>query len=206
MAFGPPRDLPIWDGPEWGELSLDPPFVTFSDELSLHAGDLRAEVRFVGTPAHTTNDSVVWIPERSVLFCGDLIFNGGTPFLLMGSVEGAIEVLDQVIRPLHATTIVPGHGQVFHDAAPIEATLDYLRFVLEVARRCHDAGVPPLEAARETDLGRYAGWADAERIVGNLHRACAELDGTPRGGPIDVVAALTDMVAYNGGHPLTCRA
>ena len=206
IASGPPRELPVWDGPDWGELSLDPPFVTFADELALHAGDLRAEVRFVGTPAHTTNDSIVWIPERSVLFCGDLIFNGGTPFVLMGSVEGAIEVLERVIRPLTATTIVPGHGQVFHDAAPIDATLDYLRFVLDIALSSHDAGVQPLEAARETDLGRFAEWADAERIVGNLHRACAELAGTPRGGPIDVAAALLDMVAYNGGVPLTCRA
>jgi len=206
IASGPPRELPFWDGPDWGELSLDPPFVTFADELALHAGDLRAEVRFVGTPAHTTNDSIVWIPERSVLFCGDLIFNGGTPFLLMGSVEGAIEVLERVVTPLAATTIVPGHGQVFHDAAPIEATLDYLRFVLEVAGSCHEASVPPLQAARETDLGRFAEWADAERIVGNLHRACAELDGTARGGPIDVAAALLDMVAYNGGVPLTCHA
>jgi cyclase len=141
-----------------------------------------------------------------VLFCGDLIFNGGTPFVLMGSVEGAVEVLERVIRPLTATTIVPGHGQVFHDAAPIDATLDYLRFVLNIARSSHDAGVQPLEAARETDLGRFAEWADAERIVGNLHRACAELAGTARGGPIDVAAALLDMVAYNGGVPLTCRA
>jgi cyclase len=206
IASGPPRDLPVWDGPDWGELRLDPPFVTFSDELSLHAGDLRAEVRFVGTPAHTNNDSIVWIPERSVLFCGDLIFNGGTPFVLMGSVEGAIDVLERVIRPLAATTIIPGHGPVFHDAAPIDATLDYLRFVLSVAQESRYAGVPPLQAARETDLGRFAEWADAERIVGNLHRACAELDGSPRGGPVDIVAALADMVAYNGGRPLTCRA
>ncbi|HEY7325043.1 MAG TPA: MBL fold metallo-hydrolase [Streptosporangiaceae bacterium] len=206
IASGPPRDLLVWDGPEWGALSLDPPFVTFSDELSLHAGDLRAEVRFVGTPAHTTNDSIVWIPERRVLFCGDLIFNGGTPFVLMGSVEGAIDVLERVIRPLAATAIVPGHGPVFYDAAPIDATLDYLRFVLRVAQESRDAGVPPLQAARETDLGPFADWPDAERIVGNLHRACAELDGAPRGAPVDIVAALTDMVAYNGGRPLTCRA
>jgi cyclase len=206
IASGPPRDLPVWDGPDWGELSLDPPFVTFGGELAVHSGDLRAEVRFVGTPAHTTNDSIVWIPERSVLFCGDLIFNGGTPFVLMGSVEGALEVLARVIRPLGARTIVPGHGQPFGDAAPIDATLDYLRFVLDLAQQSRAAGVPPLQAARDTDLGRFAGWADAERIVGNLHRARAELDGTPRGGPIDIVAALADMVGYNGGVPLTCRA
>jgi cyclase len=206
IASGPPRDLPVWDGPDWGELRLDPPFITFIDGLTVHAGDVRAEVRYVGTPAHTTNDSFVWIPERSVLFCGDLIFNGGTPFVLMGSVEGAIEVLERVVAPLGAATIVPGHGPVFRDLGPVEATVDYLRFVLDIARRCQAAGVPPLDAARDTDLGRFAAWADAERIVGNLHRACAELTGTPRGAPIDIGAALADMVSYNGGTPLTCRA
>jgi cyclase len=78
--------------------------------------------------------------------------------------------------------------------------------VLDVAVRCRDAGLSPLQAARDTDLGRFADWPDAERIVGNLHRACAEMDGTPRGGPIDIAAALSDMVAYNGGTPLTCLA
>ena len=206
LAFGPPRDLPFWAGPDWGDLSLDPPFITFTDEITLHAGDLRAQVRYVGTPAHTTNDSIVWIPDRSVLFCGDLIFNGGTPFLLMGSVEGAIEVVERVLAPLGAATIVPGHGPVCHDAGPLAATLDYLRFVHDLARRCVAAGLTPLEAACAADLGRFADWADRERIVGNLHRACAELTGTPRGGAIDILAALTDMVTYNGGAPLACLA
>jgi cyclase len=206
IAFGPPRDLPFWDTPDWGDLSLDPPFVTFTDEIALHVGDLRTQVRYVGTPAHTTNDSIVWIPERSVLFCGDLIFNGGTPFLLMGSVAGAVEVLEHVVRPLGATTIVPGHGPVFSDSGPLDATLDYLRFVLEVAAQACEAGLSPLEAARDAGLGPFATWADPERIVGNLHRACAELGGAPRGAPIDIAAALTDMVAYNGGAPLTCLA
>jgi cyclase len=152
------------------------------------------------------DDSIIWIPDRSVLFCGDLIFNGATPFLLMGSVAGAIDVLEKVVRPLGAATIVPGHGPVFSGTGPLEETLDYLRFVLDVAARALAAGLSPLDAARETDLGRFAGWADRERLVGNLHRACAELRETPRGGPIDVPAALADMVAYNGGAPLTCLA
>ncbi len=206
IAFGPPRDLLFWDGPDWGDLQLDPPFVTFADEIAVHAGDLRAQVRYVGTAAHTTNDSIVWIPERSVLFCGDLVFNGGTPFLLMGSVAGAVEVLEEVVRPLGARTIVPGHGPVFSGPGPVDATLDYLRFVLDLAEGARAAGLGPLEAARQADLGRFADWPDAERVVGNLHRAMAELGDTPRGGPIDIVTALADMVTYNGGAPLRCLA
>jgi cyclase len=194
---------------------MEPPFLTYTDGVTLHVGDLRCEVRYVGRPAHTTNDSIVWVPERSVLYCGDLLFNGGTPFLLMGSVEGAIQVLERVLRPLGAATIVPGHGPVGGPEL-IEHTLGYLRFVLATAREARAAGVPPLEAARSVDLGEFAGWRDAERIVGNLHRAYAELagaepagaglDGAGRGARIDVAGALTDMVTYNGGRPLTCHA
>src|SRR2546421_7815671 len=107
---------------------MEPPFLTYTDGVTLHLGELRCEVRHVGQPAHTTNDSVVWVPERSVLYCGDLLFNGGTPFLLMGSVEGAVEVLEQVVRPLEARTIVPGHGAVCGPEL-IDITLGYLRFV-----------------------------------------------------------------------------
>jgi cyclase len=45
-----------------------------------------------------------------------------------------------------------------------------------------------------------------ERLVGNLHRAYAELDGNPPGAPIDYDAALADMLVFNGGQPLTCLA
>ena len=39
-----------------------------------------------------------------------------------------------------------------------------------------------------------------------MRRAPAELDGAPRGAPVDVVGALADMVAYNGGKPLSYLA
>jgi cyclase len=59
----------------------------------------------------------------------------------------------------------------------------------------------------ETDLGQYAGLHDRERIVGNLHRAYADLDETQeRGAKLNVAAALIDMVTYNGGKPLSCHA
>jgi cyclase len=205
IAFGPPANSGIWTDVEWGQLSVAPPFLTYATGVTLWSGGLRCDVRYVGTPAHTTNDSIIHIPERSVLFAGDLVFNGGTPFLLLGSVAGSIEVLEQVVRPLGAATIVPGHGPVCGPGV-IEDVLGYLRFVQDLACEARTAGLSPLDAARQADLGDYAAWTDAERIVGNLHRAYLELAGADRGAPIDVIAALKDMVAYNGGRPLTCHA
>ena len=195
----------IWEEIEWGNLELAPPFLTYSTGVTLWSDDLRADVRYVGMPAHTTNDSIIHIAEKSVLFCGDLMFNGGTPFFLMGSLSGSIKVLQDVIRPLGARTIVPGHGPVCGPEL-IDDVLGYLAFVAELAREGKAAALSPLEAARQADLGAYAAWTDTERLVGNLHRAYLELSGGEPGAPLDVTGALRDMVAYNGGKPLTCHA
>jgi cyclase len=196
-------NLGIWEPVDWGELRVTPPTVTFTDRLRVWSDDTLLEVSYVGQPAHTSNDSVIWLPHARVLFCGDLLFNGGTPFLLMGSVTGAIEVLSKVIAPIPARTIVPGHGELCGPDL-IDTTVGYLRFVLDVARAGLDAGLSPLAAARTADLAEYADWLDPERIVGNLHRAYRDLE--PQRPDVDIVAALTDMIAYNGGQPLSCHA
>lgn len=202
-AWGAPKAT-YWNEIDWGHIEIAPPFLTFREEVTVYVDDLVCHVRHFGTAAHTTNDSVVWVPERRLLFSGDLLFNGGTPFLLQGSIAGALTVLDQ-LRQLEAKTIVPGHGEVCGPEV-IDTVAGYLLFVQGIAAEGHAAGLSPLDLARQTDLGEYAGLLDPERIVGNLHRAYAELDGAARGAQIDHAAALTDMVAYNGGRPLTCHA
>ena len=202
--WGRPRSDPYWTAVEWGPIELAPPFLTFRDSISIYSDDLLCEVRHVGTPAHTTNDSIVWLPERKVLFSGDLLFNGGTPFLVQGSLSGALRALDY-LRELQAEVIVPGHGPI---AGPelIDKVEHYVRFVLTCAQEGRAAGLSPLELARSVDLGQFAQLSDPERLVGNLHRAYSELAGEPPGTPIDAAAALADMVEFNGGKPLTCRA
>ena len=203
IATGLLGNTGIWEPVDWGDLTLAPPVLTFTDRIRLWSDDCPLDVSFVGQAAHTTNDSLVWLPVQEVLFCGDLLFNGGTPFLLMGSVRGAIDVLTNVVAPIPARTIVPGHGPPC-DHQLTGTMTGYLEFVLATAANGIAAGLSPLELARETDLGEYAGWLDRERIVGNLHRAYADLGAT--GPDVDVFAALRDMVAYNQGKPLSCYA
>jgi len=193
----------VFPGVDWGEVQVRPPFVTFTERLAIWVDDLRVELEFVG-PAHTTNDVVVWIPERRTLFAGDLVFNGGTPFVVMGSVAGALAALER-LEDLGAETIVPGHGPVCGPEALAQQRA-YLRFVTALAEEADAAGTSALDAARDADLGDFAGWHDPERLVGNLHRALAERRGLEPGGPLDIAAAFGDMVAYNGGRPLRCLA
>ncbi len=193
----------IFEPVEWGQLPPAPPFLTYRDGVDIWVDDLRVEARFIGTAAHTTNDSIAWLPDQGVLFTGDLVFNGGTPFLLAGSIAGALDALDR-LRALSPRVVVPGHGPVCGPEI-FDRTEGYLRFVQRTAEQAHAAGLSPLDAARQSDLGEYAEWLDPERIVGNLHRALLEIGGAGRGAEIDAFGALRDMVTYHGG-PLRCYA
>jgi cyclase len=192
----------LFQGVDWGDLEVAAPFVTFDDHLNVWVDDRRLELQFAG-PAHTTNDIVAWMPSERILLSGDLVFNGGTPFVVMGSVSGSIAAV-QKLKALGATTIVPGHGAVCGPSV-LDDQEAYLRFVQDVARRGFDDGTPPLDAALAADLGPFAAWHDPERLVGNLYRAYSELRGEPLGAPIDP-QAYADMITFNGGRPLRCLA
>jgi cyclase len=194
----------LFEPVEWGELQLSPPFVTFEDRLDVYVDDLRVELHYIGGPAHTVGDVLAWVPERSVLFAGDLVFNGGTPFVLMGSVTGSLAAVER-LRSFGAQTLVPGHGAVCGSDA-LDAMAGYLGWIQQTAAAAKSAGLGPLAAARDADLGPYADLLDSERLVGNLYRAYAEIDGAAPGAAIDLAAAFTDMIAFNGGRPLRCLA
>jgi cyclase len=203
LAFGHPDFGAVFGPIDFGDLEIEPPMITFTDRLDVWVDDLRIELHYIGGAAHTTNDIVAWIPDRSVLFAGDLVFNGGTPFVVMGSVSGSLTALDR-IAAFGAETIVPGHGDPCGPDV-LGGLRRYLEFVQTTAVAGKRAGLSPLDTARETDLGDFAALLDSERIVGNLHRAYAELDGAAPGATIDLMAAIGDMVTYNGG-PLRCLA
>jgi cyclase len=200
LAVDPVIDAcpPIWDPvPDWGGVTRRLPDVTTAGDLVCHVGERRVELRHPGHPAHTTGDLVAFLPEEGVLFTGDLVFSGLTPLVVAGSVDGALRALEWMaaLEPMY---LVPGHGPLVA-GAEIDRVLGeherYYRFV----KRCADDGVAagrtPFEEAREADLGEFGGWADAERLVLNLHREYAERWGHE----LDLVQAFADAMAWNGG-------
>lgn len=194
----------LFEPVEWGEVALAPPFVTFRNELTIHLDDLAIELIHLTSAAHTNNDVVAWIPEHRVLFSGDLVLQGATPFVLMGSVAGSLEALDCIME-LDPAIIVPGHGSPCGTEA-LETCGRYLRWLQTSAEALAASGHTPLQAARELDLGEFAELQHPERLAGNLHRAFAELGGARPGSAIDYSSAFADMIELNGGRPLTCYA
>lgn len=188
----------LWPDVEWGDIQLTLPSVTFRERLSVRVGDLLVELLHFG-PAHTTNDVVVWIPDRGVLFVGDVVMSGVTPFCLMGSVEGSLRTVRH-LRSFGARTVVCGHGPV---AGPevFDVAESYLSWIQRLARYGTTEGLSPRDLAKQADLGEFAGLLDSERVVGNLHRAYLERTPAPLGAPLDVVTIFQEMVEHHGRLP-----
>jgi len=195
--WGTPPRPHFWAPVEWGDIRLTPPTVTFADRVVLRLGRDRAEVVHVGTPAHTSGDAVVWLPDERILFAGDLVFNGVTPLVAHGSVEGTLEVLDR-LESLGPRVVVPGHGPV-GGPETLSAMREHLHLVADLAERAVAAGWTPLQTARRCDPRLRGERRYPERIGASLHRAMAELGGLPRGARIDSDRAFADMVAFHGG-------
>lgn len=195
---------PVWEPvPDWGTVVKRVPDIAMHGRLDVFLGARCVELHHPGYPAHTTGDLVAWLPDERVLFTGDLIFHGLTPLVMAGSVQGALHSLAWIAE-FDPEILVPGHGPLVTNddlAAVLGDHEQYYRFVQETAEAGIGEGATPLEAATAASLDAFDGWADAERLVLNLHRAYADAGQAT----FDLLAAFGDAIAWNGG-PLTTHA
>jgi cyclase len=88
------------------------PTVFVSDSLVLPLGNETIVLLNMGQ-AHTYDDLVVYLQNRKLLFCGDLVFNKINPALLK---EGGCDidkwkvVLEKLASHWNIQTVIPGHG------------------------------------------------------------------------------------------------
>jgi 2-keto-4-pentenoate hydratase/2-oxohepta-3-ene-1,7-dioic acid hydratase in catechol pathway/glyoxylase-like metal-dependent hydrolase (beta-lactamase superfamily II) len=158
---------------------------TFDHDLTIAVGGRQIDLLNLG-PAHTAADSVVHVPDAGVLFGGDLLFIGCTPIVWAGPIANWVTACDVMIA-LDAPTVVPGHGPVT-DPDGIRAVRGYLVHVAGQAEAAYRKGLSWAQAADSIDLGEYATWLDAERVVVNVYQRYRELDpDTPQ---LEILALL----------------
>ncbi|MFI6600726.1 fumarylacetoacetate hydrolase family protein [Nonomuraea sp. NPDC050536] len=178
---------------DFSGITLRTPDETFQGRLTLDVGGREVHVFDLG-PAHTEADSVVHVPDAGVLFAGDLLFIGCTPIVWAGPIAGWIDACDRMLA-LDPAVVVPGHGPVT-DQDGIRDVRGYLSYVSEQAEAAHAKGLDFKEAAFGIDLGEYATWLDAERVVVNLYQRYRELDpGRPAVDRIPLMALMAEWAA-----------
>jgi glyoxylase-like metal-dependent hydrolase (beta-lactamase superfamily II) len=93
--------------------------------------------------AHTGDDVFIYMPERKVLFAGDLVMNGRITSGRHGSVMGQLKAL-AMMQKLDWKVMVPGHGFITDATAMDEANL-YFKLTKDRVLKAIEEGVDATE-------------------------------------------------------------
>ena len=163
-------------------IKLALPTTLFDARYELNLDGHEAHLIYVG-PCHQVGDTIIHVPGERVVFAGDVLFRQCTPVGWTGSYEKWFKCLDLLIE-LDPEVIVPGHGPI----CGIEGVREmkaYLQYVLDESRKCFDAGIPSLEAAKRIEFGPYSEWAAPARLYMNVERAYREFRNESPDAPWD---------------------
>jgi cyclase len=86
------------------------PTLSFNDRMEIDLGGQFIELIHPG-PSHTAGSIMVYLPDKKILFTGDILFTGYHPFVAEGNIPDWLSALDYIMH-MDATVIIPGHGPV----------------------------------------------------------------------------------------------
>ncbi len=180
-------------------IELRLPDRTFDDRLELEVGGRIVELIEVG-PAHTSGDTLAYVPDAATIYTGDILFIGGTPIVWAGPLANWVAACDLMLG-MDIETVVPGHGPIT-DKSGVAQVRDYLSFVDAQARQHQASGDDAWEAARAIahEIGArpdFSGWGEFGRIVVNVETAYRSLDPAHR--TPDVVEQFRRMARLESG-------
>lgn len=177
------------------------PTRTFSGELSLDGGGRDVRLIQVG-PAHTSGDTLIYVPDAKLMFAGDILFIGGTPIAWSGPTQRWIAACDLVLD-LDLDVIVPGHGPVT-DKSGVHEVRDHLRFIVTEATKRFEDALDVAAAIASMDRGGYASMPHSGRLVQNVLNVYQSLDpDAPHPSTAEVlqqIAALEGFVDPRISH------
>jgi len=159
------QHLLTWAPGEYGDtlsrLGITPKIEKVSRRLTLGGPRRPVQVLWLGHPAHTAGDLVVYLPKQKILFAGDIVSNKSVPWLVDPGmqVDGWLESLDSLLTPAFSIQkLVPGHGVLSERAIDgIQFTNHYLLDARQKASQVASWGTS-LNSVREWGyLGAYEG-------------------------------------------------
>jgi glyoxylase-like metal-dependent hydrolase (beta-lactamase superfamily II) len=107
------------------------PTLIFEQHMTLWLGKLQVEIMQLGR-GHTKGDTVVWLPQERILFSGDLVEYGATPYTGDAYLTDWPATLD-AIADLEPLKLVPGRGSSLMNPVQVKAGLEGTRsFVSEM--------------------------------------------------------------------------
>lgn len=115
------------------------PTVTFKGEMTLWMGSREVRIIHAGR-GHTRGDTIAWLPKEKVLFAGDLVEYGATPYCGDAHFRDWPATLDR-LEALRPEKLVPGRGDALTTPEEIKAGIGETRAFLKDVFAIAETGV-----------------------------------------------------------------
>ncbi|GJL82479.1 MAG: oxidoreductase [marine bacterium B5-7] len=119
------------------------PSIVFNDQMTLWMGNTEVRILQLGR-GHTKGDTVVWLPDERVLFSGDLVEYGATPYTGDAYLKDWPATLDN-IAAMDPAALVPGRGEALTTTETvrdgIQGTRDFISRMYQSVKAGRDAGM-----------------------------------------------------------------
>lgn len=146
--------------------------ITFDKEYTLDLGGVKANIMSMGAN-HTRGDTVVFVPQESVMFTGDVAMKGmpsfASPYSTVSHWLKSLDALD-ALKP---KIVVPSHGPI-GDASYIANYRVYLTTIRDRAAALKKDGKTQDEAVKTITAEMQGKYPDAGRLAGAVKAAYAE--------------------------------
>ncbi len=118
------------------------PTLTFKGEMTVWMGQREVRLMQLGR-GHTKGDTVIWLPQEKVLFSGDLVEYGATPYTGDAYLSDWPQTLER-LAALRPVALVPGRGDALTTPElcieAIEGTRSFLHDMFESVKQGRKAG------------------------------------------------------------------
>ncbi len=133
---------------------LVPADVWLTSSHSFTVGGIQFDIQPVG-PSHTAEDLVVYLPQKKILFAGDLVFRNRIPYVGQADSKHWIEALQNLLK-FDTQWVIPGHGPISNDPkGDMTLTRDYLMYLRETMGRAANEMEPFESAYAKTDWSKF---------------------------------------------------
>jgi len=159
------------------------PTLVFDTSLTLWMGKREVQIRHIGR-GHSKGDTVAYLPDCGVLYSGDLVEEGATPYCGDAYFTHWPDTLER-LRGFKAKALVPGRGDALVGADKADASIASTRRFLTDLTTIVRAGVQAKEGlkavyaeAMASLRPRYGQWVIFEHCMPfNVSRCFDEMSG-----------------------------
>jgi len=118
------------------------PSIVFDGKITIDLGNCPVEIWSPGK-GHTQGDTIAWLPDQKILYAGDLVEYGATPYTGDAHLTDWPATLD-ALRALNPEKLVPGRGDALMNAQQCEeamsSTQAFLTDLFETAKKSRESG------------------------------------------------------------------